>query len=395
MEKRKFKKLQDDVMQIIENYKSAHPVSQAVNVNGAFMRYSRDIVKRVFALSQTETDVMLVMKQLEAEGMLPKTEASSYISPKVLLEKFGWERSSYIKVDSSRLLQSYNVSDQTIKVTTWFNGSVCEYDGKRYMAYRIDAMPWTVNTRIAMCMLDDNWQPVADTNWLLDLPYCDSFAEDPRLFIHQGAMHISYADGCAIGLGIVWPGSNVVTSLRFLEKPYKRRMEKNWTFFSHKGLLYCVYKTVPHMVYRVNEDKIESCCSHDFHQPDSWVWGWGDQVGGGSCPVKFDGKYYSFFHTRVQIPVKAIINRQYHMGCYVFDAETFKPVAVSKVPLMSGTYLDPELPSGGKGKAVIFPMSAIHEPRSSSWRITAGINDYEIWHIDIEEKQLQENLIWF
>jgi predicted GH43/DUF377 family glycosyl hydrolase len=394
MEQRKFKKLQDEILQIIENYKTAHPVSRAVNVNGAFMRYARDIVKRVFTLAQTESDLILVMKQLEDEGLLSKTEASNYISPKILLDKFGWDRLN-IKVDSSRLLQSYNVDDQVIKVSTWFNGSVCEFGGKYFMAYRMDAEPWTVNTRIAICELDGYWQPIAESNWLVPLKACDTFYEDPRLFTFNHNLYLSYADGCQIGLAVIDTVHKSVERNWFLDKPYRFRMEKNWTFFDQKGVLYCVYKTAPHIIYRVKDEKIESVCSHEFKEQSTWQWGWGDQIGGGSCPVKIDGKYYSFFHTRVHIPVKATINRQYHMGCYVFDPETFKPVAISKEPLMSGTYLDPEIPSGGKGKSVVFPMSAIYLKLQDCFRVTAGINDYEIWHIDIGARELQENLIWF
>lgn len=398
MEKRKFKNLQNEVMQIIENYKSAHPVSQAVNVNGAFMRYSRDLVKRIVAIAQTENDPMVVMRKLEEETWLAKSEASRYVSVKTLLDQYGWDRIP-IKVDSSKLMQSYMVGDKEITVTNWFNGSVCEYDGKRYMAYRIDAMPWTVNTRIAMCMLDNNWQPIPESNWLLDLPYCDSFAEDPRLFIHQGRICLSYADGCSIGLCFVYPADKVVANQMFIDKPYKRRMEKNWTFFSQGASLYCVYTTTPHVVYKVGGDgSIEMVCNHKFPPPPDWRWGWGDDIGGGTCPIlAYNGDYLSFFHSRIQYPehMRGQIHRQYHMGCYVFDHLTFKPVAVSKEPLMSGTYIDPEIPHGGNHNFNVFPMSAIHLPQEDRFRITAGINDYEIWHIDISQSELEENLVWF
>lgn len=247
-----------------------------------------------------------------------------------------------------------------------------------------------------MCMLDQNWQPVADTNWLLDLPYCDSFAEDPRLFIHQGILHLSYADGCSIGLCVIGPMQEV-TACSFLDKPYKRRMEKNWTFFSQGGELYTVYSVAPHVVYKVEGTSLIPVCREDCAAPDGWRWGFGDNIGGGTCPVLHNGMYYSFFHSRIQYPehMRGQIHRQYHMSCYVFDPKTFHIVALSKEPLMSGTYIDPEIPHGGNHNFNVFPMSAIFLQREECFRVTAGINDYEIWHIDISQSELEENLVWF
>jgi hypothetical protein len=63
------------------------------------------------------------------------------------------------------------------------------------------------------------------------------------------------------------------------------------------------------------------------------------------------------------------------MGCYVYDAETFKVIALSKEPLMSGPYIDPDIPHGGNHNFNVFPMSAMFNLESHKWRITAGIND--------------------
>jgi len=394
---RKHKLLQDEISRILESYKTAPELSRVVNVHGAFMHYSRDIIKRAVALAQNEDDYMIVMRRLEEETWLTKSHASKYVSVKSLLDQYGWDRKP-IKVDSSKLIQSYMVGDQEIKVTNWFNGSVCRYSNRLYMAYRVDAMPWTVNTRIAMCEIDmDSWQPIPGTNWLLDLPYCDSFAEDPRLFIYQGGLHLSYADGCAIGLCIVYPEDRLVAMARFLDKPNRRRMEKNWTFFEKNDELYTVYSVAPHVVYKVNGTKLTEVCRHDHPAPDWWRWGFGNDIGGGTCPVLYGGRYYSFFHSRIQYPehLRGQIHRQYHMGCYVYDAETFKVIALSKEPLMSGPYIDPDIPHGGNHNFNVFPMSAMFNLESYKWRITAGINDYEIWHIAITQLELAENLILF
>ena len=391
-----YKKLLESIKNILSDQdRKKIMISKAVTINGLLMDYARMLIKDVVREHCYMTDPMLVIQSLEKRGLLKKSDAFNYVSLISVLEKYGWT-TPLTQVDNSKLIHRYRVGENNIKVQSWFNASVCQYNGHNYMAYRVDAEPWTVNTRVAFCELDSNWQPIADSNWIVPLPFCDTFAEDPRLFIAFGKIYLSYVDGCQVGLAVIDPVSRSISDHLFIEKPYRKRMEKNWTFFYDRGNIYFVYRISPHEVYRMDPSgKITQVYDYSWLPPESWKWGWGSKISGGTNPVLHDGKYYCFFHSKVNFDanLKGRLHMQYHIGCYVFHPEKYTPLAMSKEPLISGFYPDPEVVTGGRFKSIVFPMSAIYN-ENGFWRITAGVNDSQIFHFDFDAKHVENNLVW-
>lgn len=337
-------------------------------------------------------------QKLEDEGYTPRLE-NRFMPVEHYLEKYGWERQMLI-VDTEKLLPSYYTEHAgNMRIKNWFNGSIVIFEGKRYMAYRIDTLPWTVNTKIAFCEMDDSWQPVKETNWMVQLKSCAGFWEDPRLFIHQGKLHMSYADGCQIGIALIDPVKMDVTGNYMIDKPLNFRMEKNWLFFTHQDQLHAVYQLFPHVVYQVNGPVITNKTVSQWPME----WKWGKELRGSTCPVLVDDLWYSFFHSHIEYPVemKGFLHRQYHLGCYVFENKPpFKVVAMSKEPVISGTYIDPTIPHGGHHNYCFFAMTALFSSRylpetRGSFLISGGVNDYRIGMFEITMEELKANLRFF
>lgn len=153
--------------------------------------------------------------------------------------------------------------------------------------------------------------------------------------------------------------------------------EKNWTWFWHDGLAYCVYSIVPHMVLRFKG-------GHVVHQhlTDSYstVWDFGAPRGG-TPPWRVGNEYFAFFHSSLQL-VRP--RRRYFMGAYAFSAEPpFRITRVTTKPLLCGSERDP---SGGNKLPVIFPCGSLLT--NGEWLVTFGVNDCRCGWIKIPHEDL-------
>jgi len=269
------------------------------------------------------------------------------------------------------------------------------------MSYRMENRPWCTRTKIGMCLLDDNYQPVKESNTLLEL-HSDlkvatmqggkSFprgfhVEDPRLFVFDNELYISYTDGYQMGQAKINPVTLQAEESFYLDKPVKGRTEKNWIFFEHNGKLMAVYNTAPHVVFEMNGSKFEQKYSTQF--PNDWKWG---EIRGGTSPVKTGKHFISFFHSANDILYKGMSGRQYFMGAYMFEAEPpFTPVAISKEPLITGEIINDSIPRLSNKIFVVFPGGAIR--KKDSWLVSFGYNDLECRMISVRDSVLQDNLI--
>lgn len=297
-------------------------------------------------------------------------------------------------VDSKKLIQFYEgPKKERVKVTNWFNCSVCEYKGKKYFAYRMEAMPWCTKMKIGLCLLDDDLQPIQGTNVIPKLhtslpPFAPGFhCEDPRLFVYNDELYLSYTDGYQMGQAKINPVTLEAEESFYIEKPDPTRTEKNWTFFESDGKLYSVYNIAPHIIFEMEGKNWTEVARTNY--VNSWRWG---TIRGGTSPQR-DGDYFiSFFHSAVDSRNQNKGSRQYFMGAYLFESTfPFKPVAITKEPLLAGEDMNPHIPRLSNRIYVVFPNGKFRT--ENGWMVSLGYNDYDCRFIEIPDTLLEEQWI--
>lgn len=305
------------------------------------------------------------------------------------LDKLDFQVSECEKIDSTKLIQGYkDPRGKTHRVTNWCNCSFIDYFGKIVFVYRMEGQPFCSYTKIGICELDENFDPLPETNKLLELHsmlkgYSKGFhVEDPRLFIHNDELYLSYCDGYQMGQAKINPETLEATESFYIKKPHIRRTEKNWTFFSHKDKIMSVYQIAPHTIYEMQG--ANWYLKHTEKLPLNWMWG---EPRGGTSPVLTQDGYLSFFHSSIETKE----GRQYYMGAYLFESEApFAPLAISKTPIIGGQIIDKSIPRLNTGVWVVFPGGAIKT--KDGWAVAFGSNDLECRIINVSDEYLNENM---
>lgn len=309
------------------------------------------------------------------------------------------------KINHANLIQSYpDERGRPIRPTNYFNCSFIEYKGKTYFAYRMEAKPFCERMKIGLCLMDENLHPIPATNVLLDL-YSELeirysrvkvskfpmgfHVEDPRLFIYKDELYLSYTDGYIMGQAKINPETLQAENSFYLDKPdpVNRQTEKNWTFFDYEGKLMCVYDASKQEIFEMNGEKHTKL----YETPFDTQWRWG-QMRGGTSPIKVGDNYLSFFHSATDIRTIKGPGRQYFMGAYMFEGKPpFKPIAISKEPLLAGERISDHIPRLSNKIFVVFPAGIIR--KENSYLISYGYNDFECRYVEISDELLKENLV--
>jgi len=296
-----------------------------------------------------------------------------------------------VKIDSTQLIQQYeNPNRRTLNVSNWLNGSAIEYKGKKYFCYRMESKPFCVTTKLGLCLLDDNLQPIRSTNVLLNLhsdlrKYAKGFhVEDPRLFIFNDELYLSYCDGYQMGQAKINSETLQATESFYIYKPNKDRTEKNWTFFEYENELYSVYQIFPHTILKMNGQEWKT--AHETRFPHEWKWG---ILRGGTSPVLVGEHYLSFFHSSLDMPTK---ERQYFIGAYMFENKPpFNVTHISKQPIIAGEKININIPRLDSRIYVVFPGGQIRT--QNTWEVFFGNNDFEIRRLTVTDEMLLQNLV--
>ncbi len=260
-----------------------------------------------------------------------------------------------------------------------YNPSICEINGRLWMAYRSHRP----DGRCGIAICEDPLTGKSGSQWLdLGGATGKEHHEDPRLFVFAGDMHVAFiettfpARGNYIAVqkyarlkrdGKSWKVAEVFRP-RFGNN-YTDAQEKNWQFFEHSGKLRAIYSHSPFVVIELAGDKVVNVSAK---QGIEWPWG---EIRGGTPPVEWNGKWLTFFHSST--PSIAGAWRRYWMGALVFDNE-YNVVQISNRPLAGGSELDdhghdPRVGSNWK-PYVVFPGGAV--TRDWGWLVALGINDW-------------------
>ena len=298
--------------------------------------------------------------------------------------------------------------DKPGTVRAWLNGSSIVHKGKRWLVYRVEMKRWFMWSRICLVQLDDKWTPIPGTNQLLPLhTRFDGWgAEDPRLFILKGKLHIAYGDGFKMLLAELSDSGKVVKSKYvpvnedFSLAPSYEHREKNWGFFCLKDRLFAQQYCSPNIIFEFNPNTWEVINSWTHE----WVWRNpnGSELHGGSSPIFHNGKlwrichshkfmargeYYSWWENKLH---KEAQGARYSVFLLEMEAEPpFYPVSISREPILWTNFesKEKETPSPG---AVVFTGSM--ERDTNGWRLTYGENDCRIVTQRIPDSDLEDRV---
>lgn len=338
-------------------------------------------------------------KHANTKPIKQATVANSIFQTQATLKTALTPISDTIEIDHTKLIQNYlSPTGRNIQVTNWFNCSFIEFKGKTYFVYRLEAKPFCVNIRIGICLLDDNYQPIADSNVLLNLhaelhaPHGRTYAkgyhvEDPRLFIYNDDLYLSYTDGYQMAQARINPKTLQAEESFYIKKPDPQRTEKNWVFFEHDKRLLAVYDSSPHTIFEMNGADWKKVYEQEW-RPE-WKYG---TIRGGTPPIKIGDRYLSFFHSAIGVKHRGMEGRQYFMGAYTFEAKPpFRPLSVTRNPIIAGEWVEDGIPRLSNAIFVVFPSGAIRKEKG--WLVSFGYNDYRCRFIEITDQELESNMI--
>lgn len=259
-----------------------------------------------------------------------------------------------------------------------YNPTIIRSGDKTLMAFRRHGLgdhseqAMGVDSHIVVCELDQDLRRASNHRIISSLFGPNS--EDPRLFHHRDAVHLSYTSA-AYTPGDAWDCMMQCAQLSQDSGSallhYDNRFgvngashEKNWTYFSDGGMLRFVYNIEPLIVFEVETRKIW------YHQHrGEWVFG---IPHGGTPPVKVVDLWISFFHSYRKHP---IYKRQYFVGAYAFD-ETMKVRMFTPWPIFASDASDGYCFDTSRSNwtpIVALPCGAIFD--GDDWTVSLGIND--------------------
>ncbi|WP_020472921.1 hypothetical protein [Zavarzinella formosa] len=280
-----------------------------------------------------------------------------------------------------------------VPATHQTNCSLIHFKGRLLLAYRTG---W-VGANIHIVEIGPDMIPDRSKTISLSHPMCVDGQEDPRLFVHEGALHLSF-----IGVRLRQPGNHTVArqlfsrldndlnAVRVWEPRYDRstEWEKNWQPFSHDGRLFVVYSMQPWVVLEL---------AGDLALPVSEMAGVPWKFGlprGGAAPVLHNGEWHAFFHGTDKSGYDRGLPAIYTTGACTFENKPpFKPLRITREPILWPVMSDlPKGPHGGKSwyAATAFPCGAYLD--GDQWVVSYGHNDHWCRVSAFDAKQIEERL---
>lgn len=222
------------------------------------------------------------------------------------------------------------------------------------------------NATLVYATLDDNLN-VLKKRRLIVTPGLS--CEDPRLFVYNDKLWLAYNGATykpdSFRQHIVNLQDGQTTQVIPLER--LRPTDKNWMYFESDGKLYAVYSIDPHVVVRIDGDKIEEVARTEPNLVRKFWW-YGEPRGG-SCPWNIGNDEFLTFFQSHYIPY-GFYRRVYVLGAYVFSAKPpFQIKRITRMPLLVPETTDVKMHS------VVFPGGAVF--MDNKWTVPFGYNDCE------------------
>ena len=294
------------------------------------------------------------------------------------------------------------------QVLAWFNASSVVHEGKRWMAYRTECKRWFMWSQISVVQIDHAMIPIPGTNRILKLQtrFDGWGAEDPRMFVYDGSMYVSYGDGYRMMLAQLDAAGDVVrcgaipSDVLDKNHPTEHPREKNWGFFEFEGRLFCQQEVSPLVTWEFDPKTWRVI--NKWESRWRWTSAFGRRINGGAPPVLHDGLYWRWVHSHrnesmpnerkswwSDKPVNSA-NRYYpHLMC--FKAEPpFDPVAISQRPVFFAPWEHPDTVTP-TWHSVAYVGSA--EREKDGWRLFYGENDCRIVTAHFTDEEAHASLV--
>lgn len=262
-----------------------------------------------------------------------------------------------------------------------FNPSLIEWEDGYLMAYRDG---WA-GSEIHALRMSKELQPVGrPTKLELFHPLANFGREDPRLFMHNGQLHVVYigVEGKRRVKATNVLYARLANDLR-VEQLWAIRLdrrngwEKNWMPISCDGELYFTYGYQPHRVLKVQNDSAE--WAHETPNRIKWRWG---EIRGGAAPMRVGDEYWSFFHSSHHDGIKT-----YVMGLLTHDVRP--PFQIRRYVPLPLLVADATTRPADQYCRCVFPGGAVRN--GNEWIIACGIHDrwmelHKLNHDDLERQ---------
>ena len=251
-------------------------------------------------------------------------------------------------VDNANLIPQ-NWSQLTQGSLNIFNMALISLDSGYLAAYRFVSGVDRIR-RIAVCLLDEHFEPVAGSARALsdeiefaqaDVPEQSKiWFADPRLFRLKGRIFMVWNNGhtedssnSQYMVELDSQGKPVAKAKEIVLRAARRKTEKNWAFFEAEGKVWAVYSVTPHRILRVDLDSSDSEVLCDIDNIASWKPSYTEVFGsfrGGAQPIQVGDSFINVVHSRYNMPDGA----EYVPAVYEFSAtHPFQPVRELPFPL--------------------------------------------------------------
>lgn len=281
-----------------------------------------------------------------------------------------------------------------------WNAGMAVFGGKLWLAYRHHTGQ-EGRCAIAICSIDDkSFQPTS-VSYLLNFPDTQDHFEDPRLFIFNDTLHVSYTrmNGYRPGVdyncvveyaslvqkdkGIKWSVDKVWRPNYGMNHGYAK--EKNWSFFEVEKKLYCFYQSHPQQV--ILELDGDQVVEEHFSPPITWPWG---LIRGGASIVKYGENLLHVFHSSLPTEQAPHYVRYYAGACVMSGRAPFQALSISGRPIAVGSELDshkvdPRYVQGWK-PFVVFPCGCVSIRKNLY--VSMGVNDWQTVVAPVKELHL-------
>ena len=281
-------------------------------------------------------------------------------------------------------------------VVSHFNPATIDWRGHQWLAYRTECQPMWKWGRVSLARLSEKFAAIEGSNQLLTLPtsFGEWCAEDPRLFVHQDRLFLSYTDHWTTGVAEIREDGSVADARIFpfeteATRNLRSRHDKNWGFFEADGRLYAVYWTLPHVVREVDlkRGQFGKEWRADWRLPA----GLKAELHGGSSPVEHDGLMWRVVHHHSNDGLESQ-ERRYTLWLMAFESvPPFRPRWFCGRPLLRGERMVEEPLSGWRDWMVVFCSSLERIP--GGWRFCFGHNDRRMRWGQINDQMTEPHLV--
>lgn len=281
-------------------------------------------------------------------------------------------------------------------VVSHFNPASIRWRGHQWLAYRTECQPMWKWGRVSLARVNQKFRAIEGTNRLLTLPtsFDEWCAEDPRLFVHQDRLFLTYTDHWTTGVAEILEDGSVTDARIFpfdteATRNLRSRHDKNWGFFEANGRLYAVYWTLPHVVREVdlNLGQFGREWRRDWHLPP----GLSMELHGGSGPVEHKGLMWRVVHHHSNDGLAAN-ERRYSLWLMAFESvPPFSPRWFCDRPLLRGERMQEEPLAGWRDWMVVFCSSLERIP--GGWRYCFGHNDRRMRWGQLSDSNIEPHLL--